>query len=64
MSAYFLMELKITGLKDQVTSYLGKSISNLTVVAVAGSNLGYSESRNLAMQQTPGVGAIWVTLCI
>lgn len=55
MSAYFWWNLKITGLKDQVTYYLGKSISNLTIVAATGSNLGYSELRNLAMQPTPGL---------
>lgn len=43
MSLYFWWNLKITGLKDQVTYYLGKSVSNLTITALVGSKLGYSE---------------------
>lgn len=43
MSLYFWWNLKITGLKDQVTYYLGKRVSNLNIMALVGSNLGYSE---------------------
>ena len=55
MSLYFWWNLKITGLKGQVTYYLGKRISNLNIVALVGSNLGYSEQRNLLVQQAPDV---------
>lgn len=54
MSLCFWWNLKITGLKDQVTYYLGKRVSNLNIMAVGGSNLGCSECGNLL--------AIWVTL--
>lgn len=43
----FSVNLKITGLKDQVTYYLGNRVSNLKSVALGGSNLSYSERGNL-----------------
>lgn len=52
----FGRNLKITGLEDQVTYYLGNTVSNLnSILALEGSNPGYSERRNLAVQQTPDV---------
>lgn len=55
VSLYFWWNLKITGLKDQVTYYLGKRVSNLDIVALVASNLGYSERRNLVVQPVPDV---------
>lgn len=63
MSLYFWWNLKITGLKDQVTYYLGKSVSNLNSMALVGSNLGYSE-QEAGGAAAPDVRVIWVTPCI
>ena len=43
----------------QVTYYLGKCVSNLNIVALVGSNLGYSEQRTLLVQQAADV---WMNL--
>lgn len=51
----FSVNLKITGLKDQVTYYLGNRVSNLKSVALGGSNLSYSERGNLVVKQEPDV---------
>ena len=55
MSSYFWWNFKVTRLKDQVTYYLGKCVSNLNTVALVGSILGYSEQRNLLVQQAADV---------
>lgn len=58
------MELKNNWIKGSGHLLPGESVSNLNIMALVGSNLGYSELRSLAVQRASDVGAIWVTQCM
>jgi hypothetical protein len=47
------MEFKNKWIKGPGHLLPGESVSNLNIMASVGSNLGYSELRNLAVQQAP-----------